>query len=285
MVGPTYQPPAAPVAARWIDYETSPTVTDEPEHAVLLQRWWTVFDDPVLNSLISDAYEQNLSLRVAGERVIEARSVRGIAVGNLFPQAQELAGGYTWNKASNETAVPAGEQWFGESQVGFNLTWELDFWGRFRRSIEVADATLEASIANYDDVLVVLLSDVAANYIQYRTLQERLFFARQNLQIQADAYTLANDRFRMGAVTERDASQAKQILEQTRARIPDLEAGLRRSSNALCVLLGVPPQELSQRLGDSGVIPQGGAELMLGVVWVWSWSEFTAFPGFVTFPF
>ena len=265
MVGPNYRPPPPPVSAAWIDYENSPQASREEDQAAHLQRWWTVFDDPVLNSLISDAYGQNLSLRVAGERVSEARFLRGIAVGNLFPQTQELAGGYTWNKTSDRSPASTGEQWFSDSQVGFNLTWELDFWGRFRRSIESADATLEASIANYDDVLVVLLSDVAANYIQYRTFQERLFYARENLRIQEAAYQLSSDKFRMGAVTERDAQQSKQILEQTRSRIPDLEAGLRRSNNALCVLLGVPPQQLAQRLGESGLIPQGDPQLALGI--------------------
>ena len=208
MVGPNYRPPPPPVSAAWIDYENSPQASREEDQAAHLQRWWTVFDDPVLNSLISDAYGQNLSLRVAGERVSEARFLRGIAVGNLFPQTQELAGGYTWNKTSDRSPASTGEQWFSDSQVGFNLTWELDFWGRFRRSIESADATLEASIANYDDVLVVLLSDVAANYIQYRTFQERLFYARENLRIQEAAYQLSSDKFRMGAVTERDAQQS-----------------------------------------------------------------------------
>lgn len=264
-VGPNYQPPVATVSSHWIDYATPTTQPDTDDQGLHLHRWWTVFNDAVLNSLISDAYAQNLSLRVAGERVAEARAVRGIAVGNLFPQAQELAGGYTWNKASDQSANAGNEQWFGDGQVGFNLTWELDFWGRFRRSIEAADATLEASIANYDDVLVVLLSDVAANYIQYRTFQERLYYARENLRIQEEAYRLSSDKFKMGAVTERDAQQSKQILEQTRSRIPDLEAGLRRAGNALCVLLGIPPMELSERLGESGVIPQGNPQLELGI--------------------
>jgi NodT family efflux transporter outer membrane factor (OMF) lipoprotein len=265
MVGPNYQPPPAPMTLQWIDYATSPIATPE-ENQAAFQQWWTVFDDPVLNSLISDSYGQNLSLRAAGQRVMEARAVRGIAVGNLFPQTQELAGGYTRTKASDQTVNNGnGDQWFSESQVGFNLTWELDFWGRFRRSIEAADATLEASIANYDDVVVVLLSDVAATYIQYRTFQERLFYARENLRIQEAGYQLSSDKFRMGAVTERDAQQAKQIVEQTRSRIPDLEAGLRRANNALCVLLGMPPQLLADRLGESGVIPQGNPQLELGI--------------------
>ncbi len=114
-------------------------------------------------------------------------------------------------------------------------------------------------------MLVVLLSDVAANYIQYRTFQERLVLARRNVQIQEAAYQLASDTFRLGRSTERDPQQAKQVLEQTRSLIPDLETGLRRANNALCVLLGIPTQELAGRLGESGMIPVGQPRLSLGI--------------------
>jgi len=262
-VGPNYKPPPAPIASHWIDYqrpETQPV--GQPEE---LKHWWRVFDDPVLNSLISDAYHQNMSLRVAGERITEARAVRGIAVGNLFPQEQDVTATYSAVKSSDRTANPLGDQWFRDANVGFNVGWEIDFWGRFRRAVESADANLDASIADYDDVVVVLLSDVAANYIQFRTFQERLVLARRNVQIQEAAYQLASDTFRLGRATERDPQQAKQVLEQTRSLIPDLETGLRRANNALCVLLGIPTQELAGRLGESGMIPVGQPRLSLGI--------------------
>src|SRR5215213_8171164 len=97
-VGPNYKVPPAEVAANWIDYQ-DPRVTSEEQD---LSHWWGVFADPVLDSLITQAYEQNLSLRVAGERIVESRARRGIAVGNLFPQVQEAAGAYTANKVSSE---------------------------------------------------------------------------------------------------------------------------------------------------------------------------------------
>src|SRR5262249_35275387 len=156
-------------------------------------------------------------------------------------------------------------QWYQNANVGFNMNWELDLWGRFRRSIEAADASLDASLADYDNFLVVLLADVASNYIQYRTFQERLELAKVNLHIQEDAYQLASDSFRLGRSTERDPQQAKQILEQTRSTIPPLEAGLRQTNNALCVLLGIAPQELADRLGESGMIPVGHPEWGNGI--------------------
>jgi NodT family efflux transporter outer membrane factor (OMF) lipoprotein len=262
-VGPNYKQPPADVASHWIDYQR--TELQSPNQSTELQQWWHVFNDPVLNSLVSDAYKQSLTLGGAAERISRARAQRGIVLGNQFPQVQEAAGSYRFNKASNQTVNGANDQWFQHAEAGFNISWEIDFWGRYRRSIEFADANLEASIADFDDVLVVLLADVAANYIEYRTFQERLALARVNVQIQEDAYQLASDTFRLGKSSERDPQMAKQVLEQTRSTIPDLEAGLRRANNALCVLLGIPPQELAQRLGETGMIPAGTPRWSIGI--------------------
>lgn len=259
-VGPNYQPPDTPVASQWIDYQNPHVNTQQQD----LSRWWTVFGDPVLDSLIAEAEKQNLSLRAAGARITEARARRGIAVGNLFPQFQEAAGSYSANKIS--TQLPhVGNDYFQEWDAGFNAAWELDLWGRFRRSIESADASLEASVADFEDVLVVLLADVSANYVQYRTFQERIRVAHTNLDIQTKSYQLTTDKFKAGATTERDVQQSKQILEQTRASIPQLEASERQAANALCVLLGIPVSDLTARLGTEKTIPAAEPELALGI--------------------
>jgi NodT family efflux transporter outer membrane factor (OMF) lipoprotein len=260
-VGPDYARPAAAVASEWIDYR-DPRVQSEEQD---LSEWWRALNDPVLDSLVETAYQQNLSLRVAGARILEARARRGIAAGNLFPQLQEAAGSYTRNKLSEQTSFVPPEVWFSNWDAGFNLAWELDFWGRFRRAIEAADAELDASIENYDDVLVLLLADVATSYVQYRTFQERLSYARQNVEIQSRAYQLAQDKHQAGASTERDVHQARQVLEQTRALIPQLETGLRQAGNALCVLLGIPPRSLEEVLGKEGTIPRTAREVAVGI--------------------
>ncbi len=241
-VGPDYTRPPAPVACEWIDYQDPRVKSQEQD----LSEWWHVFNDPALNSLMDTAYQQNLTLRVAGARILEARAIRGIAVGNLFPQLQQAFGGYSRTKVPSTTAQPFTEQWFQNWDGGFTASWELDFWGRFRRAIEATDAELDASIENYDDVLVILLADVATNYTDLRTFQERLRYAWLNVVGQYNAYHLAADKFLLGAATERDVQQAKQILEQTRALIPQLETGIRQANNQLCILLGIPPRELSE---------------------------------------
>ncbi len=250
-VGPNYSRPTAPVAERWIDYHDPRVKSQEQD----LSAWWRVFNDPTLDRLIETAYQQNLTLRVAGSRILQARAIRGIAAGNLFPQLQEAFGSQTRNKASSETTFGTTEQWFQQWDAGFNASWELDFWGRFRRGIESADAELDAAIEDYDDALVVLLADVATNYVLYRTFEQRLVYARQNVEIQQKTYALAEDKFKAGATTERDAQQAKQVLEQTRASIPPLEVGLRQSANRLCVLLGIPVTDLAAMLGQGQGVP------------------------------
>jgi outer membrane protein TolC len=169
-LAPIIAPPATPVASEWIDYD-DPRVKSEEQQ---LSQWWSVFNDPVLDSLIQTAYQQNLTLRTAGARILEARALRGIAAGDLFPQEQYAFGEYSRIKVSENIANPPPSFWFSEWTFGLSGTWELDFWGRYRRAIEAADAELDASVEEYDDVLVVLLSDVAATYVEYRTFQQRL---------------------------------------------------------------------------------------------------------------
>lgn len=241
-VGPNYSKPSAPVASEWIDYKDARVKSEEKD----LSEWWHVFEDKFLNSLMDTAYQQNITLREAGARILQARAARGVTVGNLFPQQQQAFGDLTRNKLSGEVANPPSDQFFKDIATGFNASWELDFWGRFRRAVEAADAELDAAIEDYDDVLVILLSDVATNYTQLRIFQERLRIAWLNVVSQYNAYHLTADKFILGAATERDVQQAKQILEQTRARIPDLETGIRLANNQICILLGMPPRELSE---------------------------------------
>jgi outer membrane protein TolC len=241
-VGPNYCRPRAPAASEWIDYR-DPRVKSEEKP---LSEWWRVFNDPALDALIEMAYQQNISLREAGARILAARAEQGIAVGELFPQSQNAFGEYKHIGISRNIANPFKKRWFNNVDVGFTAAWELDFWGRFRRAIEAADAELDATVENYDDVLVILLADVASNYTQLRTFQERLRFAWLNVVSQYNAYKLTADKYILGAATERDVQQAGQILEQTRALIPQLETGIRTANNQLCILLGIPSRELTE---------------------------------------
>jgi NodT family efflux transporter outer membrane factor (OMF) lipoprotein len=263
-LGPDYEPPATPVLQeqQWIDID-APQINNESAD---LARWWTVFEDPVLNTLVDKAYQQNLTLRVAGLRVLGARANLGIATGSKYPQSQQINGGGAKVKLSdNEPNSQFLDRDFKTADVSFDLAWELDFWGRFSRLVESADAQLDGSIADYDDVMVTVAAEVVRSYVFIRTLEKRLLLAGANIDAQQDALRIADVRFQNGVVTELDVQQARVVLSNTQSIIPLLESQLRQSKNALAVLLGLPPSDLSQLLVGAATIPIAPLEVSMGV--------------------
>ena len=267
-VGPNYGRPPAPVAKDWIDAGDVRLRTTADEET--LKKWWTVFNDPALDALICYAYQQNLSLRVAGYRILEARAQYLIDVGNLFPQTQAADGSFTRNATSLNTAstrslqVTGVRRYFSQWNAGFNLSWELDFWGRFRRAIESDAANLDASVENYDDVLVTLLGDVSTYYVQYRTAEQRIKYAQENVRLQRETLKIAEGFLKNGLQGELDVDQTRSVLEQTEATIPELQINLRQAGNQLCILLGIPPEDLSKRF-EAAPIPTAPAEVVVGI--------------------
>jgi NodT family efflux transporter outer membrane factor (OMF) lipoprotein len=261
-VGPDYVRPAADVNPSWL--ESSPALQDEPAE---IREWWTAFDDPVLTRLVHEAYEQNLSLRAAGLRVIQARAARGIAVGDFFPQEQEISADYSKNQNTKNDAngIPFPRPTYQNASLSFDATWELDFWGKFRRNIDAADAALLASIADYDDVLVTLVAEVGLTYVQIRTFERRIELARENVGLQRNSLELAESRYRNGKVSELDVTEARATLLNTQASVPDFESSLRDAKLSLGVLLGRTPSELEQALVGGSGIPVAPAKIVIGV--------------------
>ena len=262
-VGPDFVKPTAPVAKGWIEDGDARVKTEATDYS----DWWTVFNDPVLNTLIETALLQNLNVQAAGIRILQARARLGIAVGEQYPQTQELKGGYSFDRTSKNAANTSGGGDLKNQSVnyGFNTAWELDFWGKYRRGVESADASLTASVADYDSALVSLLGTVATTYIQIRTYQERLDVARENIEIQKHALKLAESRYRNGAVTELDVQQARSLLYDTESAIPGLSISLRQAEDALCILLGMPPSNLEEILGATGRIPESPVDVAVGI--------------------
>lgn len=256
MVGPDFKKPTASVATQWLEAR-DPTVITKREDYV---DWWGVFKDKTLNRLIETAYEQNLSLQVAGVRILEARAQLGIAIGEFYPQQQQAAGTVTYNKDPT-SFLPR----FWKASLGLQAAWELDFWGKFRRGIQAADAAYLASIASYDNVLVALIGDVATTYVAIRTIERQIAIARENIRKQKDALAIAEARYKGGTAAERDVFQAKNVLYATEATIPQLTIELRQAKNALSVLLGLPPQPLDALLAGPRVIPTAPRNAVVGI--------------------
>ena len=253
-VGPDFFTPQAKVEAKYLETRGGPVNSKHETY----QSWWTGFRDPTLNRLVAMAYNQNLSLLEAGTRVLQARAQLGLAVGELYPQTQQLDGSSIYTRPSTADAVsnPSSiSSQFWRVSLGGQVAWELDFWGKFRRGVESADAAYLASIASYDDVLVSLLGDVATTYIGIRTLEDEIAIARENVVKQKEALAIARYRFNGGATSELDVFQAENVLAQTEATIPQLGAQLLQGEAALAVLLGETPASIAAQLNPSHGIP------------------------------
>jgi NodT family efflux transporter outer membrane factor (OMF) lipoprotein len=262
-VGPDFSPPAATVSANWLEAGDTRVKTEAAEY----RQWWQAFNDAALDRLIQQAYRENLSLRVAGVRVLEARAQLGIAIGGWYPQTQQAFGSVEKIRLSGRSPQAAFNHnlIFAQDELGLRASWELDFWGKFRRAIEAADASLAATVADYDNSLVSLTGDVASYYIQLRTLEKRLHIARQSVATQKETLQIAEARFRHGTTTQRDVEQAKTILTNTEATIPALEIQRRQTQNALCILLGQPPGNPADLLKGTAEIPAPPPQVAVGI--------------------
>ncbi len=281
-VGPNFLQPKAKVSENWLDTGDYRIKTEPTDY----RSWWQVFNDPVLDRLIARAYRENLNLRAAGVKVLEARAQLGIAVGQLFPQTQQASGSLQYNRPSEHSPQSASQgsgssqrtstqttspspsgtsMAFWESQIGLGANWELDFWGKFRRAIESGNASWLASIANYDSALVSLTADVASSYIQIRTLEKRIGIARQNVETQKESLKISEARYEFGTASQLDVDQAKTVLYNTEASVPLLETQLRQAQHGLSVLLGLPPGHLADELAGSSDIPVSPAQVIVGI--------------------
>lgn len=270
MVGPDFETPEAEVADNWLDSDR-PEISGTPDdHG----QWWKNFNDPTLDKLIETAYAQNLTLQLAGLRVYEARAILGYATGTLYPQVQGINGTAS-NIEISENSDPISnlppavgslvDTRFDRYALSFDAAWELDFWGKFRRGVESADAHMAATIATYDDILVTLSGEVATAYIVLRTLEERLAYARNNVAIQQRSLQIADVRHRNQLVSELDVQLARSLSETTQSTIPLLETSIDRTRLALSLLLGMPPSDLSDIISGPGAIPQAPEAVAVGI--------------------
>jgi NodT family efflux transporter outer membrane factor (OMF) lipoprotein len=234
--------------------------------------WWKAFNDPALDRLIARAYQDNLTLQQAGVKVLEARAQLGITVGEIFPQTQQAIGSVQYNRTSDRASTAAlfsggggGSVAYWQSTIGAQASWELDFWGRIRRNIQSADASLLATLADYDNTLVTLTADVANNYIALRTAEERIRIALENIDIQEQTLKIVEARFTYGTVTQLDVEQARTVLFNTRATLPVFETQRRQARDALSVLLGMAPNDLGDLLDGPSAIPASPPLVIVGI--------------------
>ncbi len=251
-VGPDYQRPELRMPDAWQQAAASDLQGDTAP----LTQWWSLFNDPLLDALIARAATNNLNLKIAVARIAEARALRGVAKSGLAPQVDGTASAQAMRFSEQTTPfAPGGDPETGFYSVGATASWELDVWGRVRRAIESADASLMATVEDYRDILVLLYAEVAIAYVDVRTLQERIRYAEKNAEAQDETLGLTRNLNSAGLVGDLDVSQARLNLARTRSVIPTYKALLVQSVNRLSVLLGLMPGLLEAELMRPGRIP------------------------------
>jgi multidrug efflux system outer membrane protein len=269
-VGPDYKEPSLVVPGGWNEARQKGVDTRPAE----MSRWWTALNDPLLDSLVERAVQSNLDLRIAEARIREARASRAVVASGAWPTV-DASGSYTRSRTS-ESALNITSQGSpgGASGIklernlftaGFDANWEIDVFGGVRRSVEAADATIEATEYNQRDVLVTLLGDVARNYIDLRGAQRRLAVARDNLKTQQDSLDLTRVRFDAGLASDLDVARAEAQLNTTASQIPTLESLLKQAAYSLDLLLGLSPGALWRELEKEMAVPQLPTEVLVGL--------------------
>ena len=236
-----------------------------------LVTWWKTLNDPILDSLIERAVAGNLDLKEAFGRIKEARAIRGIATGERWPDVNTDAEVTRQRNSEDFFSVGTKKDGSPDSQSdtvrggNVNANWEVDFWGRVSRTIASADAGLEASIEDYRDVLVILYAEIAATYVELRTLQERIRVTAFNVETQRGSLGITRARFKAEITSELDVHQAELNLARTESRIPALRQQAARAIHRLGVLIGEFPGELYAELTPPRPIPQPPPEVLMGV--------------------
>ena len=267
VVGPDYTPPALATPDAWSQTVAAEMASEKPQ----LLAWWSYFRDPKLEELIQRAGDSNLTLQQAGSRIRESRARYGVTRRALQPNI-DASGLYSRSRASenlppfnlipNETLESEGTNIWS---VGVDMIWELDVFGRVRRSIESSDAAWQSSLEDYRDILVSLLAEVARNYVEARTLQQRIAYAEENIRLQKETLELARARYESGLAGKLDPTQAESNLASTEAALPPLWQAFNLTLNRLAVLLGEQPGSLHDELSAPGAIPPPPSEMAVGI--------------------
>ena len=265
-VGPDYVEPELSVPDAWHmrivqEAEKGPDAT--------LLTWWTVFDDPALNELIDRARLGNLNLRTAASRVAAARASLAITRGERLPTVDGTGQTSRARQSDDgwlaQVAPKDGFEAQNLYEIGLDASWEIDLFGRVRRSIESSQAQYESTLETERDVMVTLFAEVAMTYIEVREMQRRVEYATQNIYVQTEALGLAQERYDTGLSSQLDVVQAKATLGMTEAAMPDLETAKNQALYRLAVLLGQDAGSLQSEFVAPAAIPSPVGRITLGL--------------------
>jgi outer membrane protein, multidrug efflux system len=296
-VGPNFERPTPQAPAHWSDRAIAqsattnqppadsnsppPPVSQVTEESAELRSWWNGFNDATLGSLIERAVPSNLDLRAALLRIDETRAQRAIAAAAYWPTvavdaaftrqriSETTPTGSLFNSAAN-FHLPGGASIsipnpYNQYQLSAAASWEIDLFGRVRRSVEAADASVQVAAEDQRGILVAVLADVAQAYLELRGAQLRLRVAKENLATIEELLDLTRQRLAAGLTTGIDVSNAAAQAYSTRALLPPLEAQITQSINQLSRLVGREPEALRRELDSATALPAVPPEVPIGL--------------------
>lgn len=266
-LGPDFQRPDSQAPQQWapLQGEAAPS---QAQAGPLELHWWESFHDARLTALIQRVTANNLDLRIASARLLQSRALRSSIAAEQSPSL-DLNAGYSRARNSAEgLSDPSGNAgksaynlWQGDLLAG----WELDLWGRVRRQVEAADASVEVAENDRRGVLLALLAETAGDYIQLRAVQRTLAVTHDNLEVARHSLKLSRDRQEQGVATRLDVAQASAQVASIEARLPTLEARQADLINALSLLAAEPPRSLQSELLEAGDLPAPQQRFAIGV--------------------
>ena len=259
MVGPDYKPPKVQVPEDYREVPDPALLRDKGK----ITSWWKVFNDPLLMELIKEASRDNLDLKTAVARVKEARAQVGVEKGELYPVVDADVQGT--RERTSENLGGQGGITANQYDLGFDASWEIDLFGSIRRSVEAAEADLQASEEDRADVMISLYAEIATKYLTLRSLQAQITAAKRNIASQKEVLILTQKRLKYGLATALDTAQAESNLADSETTVPPLRIELVKAINSIGILLGRPPGALYDRLSKVEPIPVPPKSIAVGV--------------------
>jgi NodT family efflux transporter outer membrane factor (OMF) lipoprotein len=267
MVGPDYSRPQVKALDQYkttTQTEFTDSLGENSNKILDPVEWWQSFNDPTLNALLKKATEQNLTLQQTALRIYQLQAQLGVSDAALLPSAA-LSGSYMNERNSSLQEIVNDSNNLVSRSMVVQLNWELDFWGKARRGIESSLSSYLSGVAAYYSADVSLTADVANTYINIRNYEDLITVAKTNLELQKESLRIAGARFKYGATSLLDLSQAQAQYEQTKAQIPGLIANLKKNQHAMSVLLGEPPNYYEKTYGNTKGSLRPPAELGVGM--------------------
>lgn len=267
MVGPDYKSPTTEVASKWnTDNNGVKTTPSQDQDAA----WWKSFHDPVLNSLIETGYKNNPTLQATGVSILESRAALGQSVGEFYPQQQDISGNYTQEDLGGgskfDNVIPSQVD---SASVSLGASWEMDFWGKYRRAIRASNASFLSSIAAYNDALVTLTAEIGSGYVAIRTYQAQIVVTKKSIDAQKESLEIAQTQYAAGKTDLADVQQAITNLNKTEASLPSLNISLQQQKDAMAVLLGTTPDKvdglIQEPINKKTSIPKAPTTVNVGI--------------------